>query len=37
MIGVEPDAATATVLRGTLMKPVHAAMVEPLVAALEGL
>lgn len=34
MAGVEADAPTATVLRATLMKPVHAAMVEPLVAAL---
>ena len=33
-IDVEPDAPAATVLRATLMKPEHAAMVEPLVAAL---
>lgn len=34
MLGVAADAPTATVLRATLMKPVHAAMVEPLVQAL---
>jgi hypothetical protein len=33
-IGVEADAPTATVLRSVLMKPVHAAMVDPLVDAL---
>ncbi len=37
MAGVEADAPTATVLRATLMKPEHAAMVEPLAAALDGL
>ncbi len=36
-LGVEADAPTATVLRSTLMKPVHAAMVDPLVDALSEL
>ncbi|MFM7693072.1 MAG: pyridoxal phosphate-dependent decarboxylase family protein [Actinomycetota bacterium] len=37
MLGVEADLTTATVLRATLMKPVHAAMVEPLAEALAAL
>ncbi|MFM7551309.1 MAG: hypothetical protein ACKO7Q_00460, partial [Actinomycetota bacterium] len=37
MLGVEADLTTATVLRATLMKPVHTAMVEPLAEALAAL
>ena len=35
-LGVEADEPTATVLRSALMKPVHAAMVDPLVDALDA-